>query len=80
MKQNDVLIRTFTFGLSCLQFLRRLPNDPESKLIRFQLGKSATSAGANYKESQAGSSRADFKNKVKIALREARESNYCSGF
>ncbi len=76
MKQNDLLARTFMFGVSCLKFLRTLPNDPESKLIRFQLGKSATSIGANYEESQTGSSKADFKNKVKIALREARESNF----
>ena len=38
--------------------------------------KSSTSTGANYEESQAGSSKADFKNKVRIALREVRESNY----
>jgi len=76
MGQNDLLIRTFTFGVNCLKFLRTLPNDSESKLIRFQLGKSATSIGANYEESQAGSSKADFKNKVKIALREARESHF----
>ncbi|WP_262497950.1 MULTISPECIES: four helix bundle protein [unclassified Chryseobacterium] len=71
MLQNDLLTRTFTFGVSCLKFLRSLPNDPESKLIRFQLGKAATSIGANYEESQAGSSKADFKNKVKIALRRS---------
>lgn len=76
MRQNDLLIRTFEFGVSCLSFLRKLPNDPESKLIRFQLGKSATSIGANYEESQAGSSKADFRNKVKIALREARETHF----
>ena len=38
--------------------------------------KSSTSAGANYEESQAASSRADFLNKVKISLREMRESNF----
>ncbi|WP_373708595.1 four helix bundle protein [Kaistella sp.] len=76
MKKNDLLERTFWFGISCLKFLRKLPNDPESRLIRYQLGKSSTSLGANYEESQAGSSKADFKNKVKISLRETRESNY----
>jgi len=76
MRENDLLTRTFEFGVNCLIFLRKLPNDSESKLIRFQLGKSATSIGANYEESQAGSSKADFRNKVKIALREARESNF----
>lgn len=76
MEENDLLIRTFTFGVNCLKFLRSLPNDPESKLIRFQLGKSATSIGVNYEESQAVSSKADFRNKVEIALKEARESNF----
>jgi len=32
--------------------------------------------GANYEEAQAASSRADFANKIKISLREMRESNY----
>ncbi|WP_445716034.1 four helix bundle protein [Flavobacterium sp.] len=76
MKENDLLKRTFNFGISCLKFLRKLETNPENNLIRFQLGKSCTSVGANYEESQAGSSKADFTNKVKIALREARETNY----
>ena len=76
MKENDLLKRTFNFGISCLEFLRKLESNPENNLIRFQLGKSCTSIGANYEESQAGSSKADFTNKVKIALREARETNY----
>ena len=76
MKENDLLKRTFNFGISCLKFLRKLESNPENNLIRFQLGKSCTSIGANYEESQAGSSKADFKNKVRISLREARESNY----
>lgn len=76
MKENDLLKRTFNFGISCLKFLRKLESNPENNLIRFQLGKSCTSVGANYEESQAGSSKADFTNKVKITLREARETNY----
>ena len=76
MKENDLLKRTFNFGISCLKFLRKLESNPENNLIRFQLGKSCTSIGANYEESQAGSSKADFTNKVKISLREARETNY----
>ena len=76
MRENDLLKRTFNFGISCLKFLRKLESNPENNLIRFQLGKSCTSIGANYEESQAGSSKADFTNKVKIALREARETNY----
>lgn len=59
-----------------MKYLRKLEVNPENNLVRFQLGKSCTSIGANYEESQAGSSKADFINKVKISLREARESNY----
>jgi four helix bundle protein len=57
-------------------FIRTLPRDFEYNVIKLQLTKSSTSIGANYEESQAGSSKADFKNKVRISLREARESNY----
>jgi four helix bundle protein len=76
MKPNDLLDRTFNFGVETLKLIRNFPKDSEYNIIRYQLGKSATSVGANYEESQAGSSKADFKNKVRIALKEARESNY----
>lgn len=59
-----------------LKFLPNLPKTPEFNVIRYQLAKSATSSGANYEEAQAGSSKADFNNKVRISLREMRESNY----
>ena len=56
--------------------MRKLPNTAEYQIIKYQLGKAATSVGANYEEAQAAISKADFKNKVSISLKEARESNY----
>ena len=76
MKENDLLDRTFNFGVRCLKHLKTFPNTSEYSIIKYQLGKSSTSIGANYEEAQAGSSKADFKNKVRISLKEARESNY----
>ena len=76
MKENDLLNRTFVFGVNCLKFLKTLPNSYEINVVKVQLSKSSTSIGADYEESQAGSSRADFRNKIRIALREARETNY----
>ncbi|MBU2494623.1 MAG: four helix bundle protein [Bacteroidetes bacterium] len=73
---NDLNERLFNFAVNCLKFIRRLPNSAEYKVIKYQLAKSSTSSGANYEESQAGSSKADFNNKVRISLREMRESNY----
>lgn len=68
--------RTFIFGVNCLKFLKTLPSSYELNVIKVQLSKSSTSIGANYEESQAGSSKADFRNKIRISLREARETNY----
>ena len=76
MRENDLLDRTFNFGVRCLKLLRTLPNTSEYQIIKNQLGKASTSVGANYEEAQAGSSKKDFKNKVNISLKEARESNY----
>lgn len=73
---NDLNERLFNFAINCLKFIRHLPNIAEYKVIKYQLAKSSTSSGANYEESQAGSSKADFNNKVRISLREIRESNY----
>ncbi|MFV0180245.1 four helix bundle protein [Empedobacter falsenii] len=74
--ENDLLNRTFLFGVAVIKFLRTLPDTSDLKIIKYQLVKAATSIGANYEEAQAGSSKADFINKVNISLKEAREANY----
>ncbi|MBM3436090.1 MAG: four helix bundle protein [Bacteroidetes bacterium] len=76
MESNDLSERLFNFAVRTLKFLSKLPDTPEFRTIRYQLSKSATSSGANYEEAQAGSSKPDFNNKVRISLREMRESNY----
>lgn len=75
-RKNDLCERLFEFAVRVIEFLKTLPFTPENKTIRTQLSKCSCSAGANYEESQAGSSKADFTIKVRIALREMRESNY----
>ena len=73
---NDLEQRLFQFAIRTIKYLRKLPSIDEFKVIRYQLIKSSTSGGANYEEAQAGSSKPDFNNKTRIALREMRESNY----
>jgi four helix bundle protein len=73
---EDLNKRIFNFAVSVLKFLPNLPKTPEMNVVRYQLAKSSTSSGANYEEAQAGSSKPDFNNKVRISLREMRESNY----
>jgi four helix bundle protein len=75
-RKNDMCERLFEFAVRVIEFLPTLPYTLENKILRSQLTKSSASAGANYEESQGGSSKADFTNKVRISLREMRESNY----
>jgi len=74
--KNELCERLFDFSVDVLNLLKKLDKSEFSGLFKYQLGKSSTSSGANYEESQAGISHADFINKVKIALKEMRESNY----
>lgn len=76
MKENSLLGRTIDFSVNIVLFLRTLPYNDELKIIKYQLIKSVTSVAANYEESQGASCKADFNNKIRIVLLEARESNY----
>ncbi len=75
-KMNDLNKRIFDFIVRVIKFLKTLENTPEMKVIRYQLVKSSSSTGANYEEAQGAGSRADFSNKVRISLKEIRESNF----
>ncbi|MBK9015393.1 MAG: four helix bundle protein [Saprospiraceae bacterium] len=75
-EKNDLEERLFCFSVNVMKYLKTLTAVIENNVIRYQLAKASSSSGANYEESQAGASRADFHHKVEIALREMRESNY----
>lgn len=73
---SDLGKRLFDFAVNCILYLKTIKETSEIKVIIYQLSKSSTSSGANYEESQASSSKADFRNKIFISLKEMRESNY----
>jgi len=75
-RRNDLADRLFEFAVRVIEFLKTIPYSPENKVIRTQLAKSSASSGANYEESQGGCSKPEFGNKIRIAAREMRESNY----
>lgn len=74
--EKDLTERLFKMAVRVIKFLRTMPNTNEYSVFKYQLVKAATSSGANYEESQSGSSKADFAYKVEISLREMIESNY----
>ena len=73
--QTDLRKRLFNFAVRTMKFLLTIPPRKEYDVFRYQISKAATSIGANYEESQASTYR-EFVQKVRIALREAKESNY----
>ena len=75
-KTEELLQRTFNFGIDTLKFLMLLPKDKVYGIITFQLGKAATSLGSNYEEAQGAESAKDFNHKIGVVLKEARESNF----
>ena len=74
--KNELMERSFSFSVTVLDFLEKLPKTNITTVIITQLEKSATSIGANYEEAQGAHSKEDFYFKIGICLREARESNY----
>ena len=74
--KNELAERLFKFSVDVINFLRQIPDTAETKIIKNQLIKAATSGGANYEESQAGISKREFAMKVGISLKEIREANY----
>ena len=73
----DIQDRTFAFAVRVVKLCRHLDGKPGvARTLSRQLLRAGTSIGANMEEAQSGSSRADFINKVAIALKEAREAEY----
>ncbi len=68
--------RTRDFAIAVLKLLDALPGKNSTRIIAFQLGKSASSIGANYREANRAESRIDFGHKLQIAMKEASESAY----
>jgi len=76
MEENELAKRMFSFSIGVIRMLRTLEGSNDLRIISNQLVRSATSAGANYEESQGAVSRPDFSSKIGIVLKELRETNY----
>lgn len=75
-KTEELLNRTFLFGVDTLKFLISLPKEKVYNIIIFQLAKASTSTGSNYEEAQGAESSKDFNHKIGVVLKEFKESNY----
>jgi len=72
----DLEERTAKFGEEIIKFVRTIPVNIITKEIIPQLIKSGTSIGANYSEADDAESKKDFKHKIGICKKEARETKH----
>lgn len=74
-KENIIVKLTFEFALDIVALSEVLEENKKYVIAR-QVLKSGTSIGANVREAQNAESKADFIHKMKIALKEADETQY----
>ena len=75
-KENIISEKTRSFAIKIIKFCKILSEEKREYIISRQLFRSGTSIGANVRESNNAQSKADFINKLSIALKEADETAY----
>lgn len=73
---NSLQVRLIDYALSVMLITDKTKKNPVLHRISDQLNRSSSSVGANYAEAQSATSSKDFHHKIRIALKEARESEY----
>jgi four helix bundle protein len=74
-KSNPLKTKSFQFALDIVAFTQQL-NEERNYVVAKQLLKSGTSIGANIHEAQTPESKNDFVHKLKIAAKEASETDF----
>lgn len=70
----DLEDRLVDFACMCLDVCELLPNTKAGQNLQYQLSKGGTATALIYGEAQVAESRADFVHKMKMVLKEIRES------
>ena len=74
--QYDLEERTAVFGENIISLSKSIKRDTINRPIISQLIRSATSVGANYMEADGAESKRDFKHKIAICKKEAKETRH----
>jgi len=76
MKNYDLEERTKKFSIKVIKLCNDLPSNIVNRKLIDQLVRSATSIGANYREANETDTKKDFRNKIRISKKEAKETIY----
>ncbi|MCQ2239692.1 MAG: four helix bundle protein [Bacteroidaceae bacterium] len=74
--ENVIKDKSFDFAVRVVNLYKYLSKEKQEHVLSKQILRSGTSIGANICESEQAQSRADFLNKLNIALKEANETSY----
>jgi len=77
MDKHDLEVRLISFAVLIVEIVESMPDTKAANHLSGQLLRSGTSPALNYGEAQSGESRRDFIHKIKIVLKELRESFIC---
>lgn len=72
----DLEERCSLFGEAVIAFARRVPMDPVSSPLVSQLVRAGTSIGANYCEADEADTNKEFRYRIGVCKREARETKF----
>lgn len=75
-KKYDLEDRTLNFGKEIIRLCKKLPANTVNFRLIDQIVRSGTSMGANYREANETETKKDFKHKIRICLRESKETSY----
>jgi len=73
-RQYDLQDRLVDFAVRIIKLSEALPDTKAGKHVSTQILRSGTAPAPNYGEAQSAESRADFIHKLKVALKELRET------
>jgi len=76
MNKEELKTRTKKFALNIIKLVSSLPNSKDANVISYQLLKSGTSIGANYRAALRGRSHAEFRSKIGIVEEESDETAF----
>ncbi len=77
VKKYDLEDRLIEFAIKIIELVEELPKNRAGNPIAGQLIRCGTSPALNYGEVQSSESQKDFVHKMKIILKELRETNIC---
>lgn len=75
-RESPLRSKSYNFGVRIVRLSQFMVSEHHEYVLSKQILRSGTAIGASVREAEYGISRADFRNKMSIALKEANETEY----